>query len=188
MTAFDLTGKNILVTGASSGLGRQCAITASQHGANVYLTGRNLERLLETYNRLSGSGHHRIPADLTRAEDIANLVGQLPLLNGVVYSTGISDLSTLKNMIVYIFLIGSLLALIVGNNAFIRDRRSGVLRIVFSRPLSRQTYIFGKIIGILETLVLMVFVSFLISLFSIALVSGHLLPAAQVLKLLGFYP
>jgi len=101
--------------------------------------------------------------------------------------TGISDLSILKNMIVYIFLIGSLLALIVGNNAFIRDRRSGVLRIIFSRPLSRQKYIFGKITGILETLVLMVFVSFLISLFSIILVSDHFLSTAQVLKLLGFY-
>jgi ABC-2 type transport system permease protein len=101
--------------------------------------------------------------------------------------TGISDLSILKNMIVYIFLIGSLLALIVGNNAFIRDRRSGVLRIIFSRPLSRQNYIFGKITGIFETLVFMVFVSFLISLFSITLVSGHFLSSAQVLKLLGFY-
>ena len=90
-------------------------------------------------------------------------------------------------MIVYIFLIGSLLALIVGNNAFIRDRRSGVLRIIFSRPLSRQKYIFGKITGILETLILMVFVSFLISLFSIILVSDHFLSTAQVLKLLGFY-
>ena len=93
MNPFDLTGKSILITGASSGLGRQCAITASRHGAVVYLTGRNLERLLDTYNQLSGSGHHRIPADLTRAEDIANLVAQIPVLNGVVYSTGISDLS-----------------------------------------------------------------------------------------------
>jgi len=93
MNAFDLSGKTILITGASSGLGRQCAITASRHGATVYITGRNPERLLETYNQLSGSGHHRIAADLTKLEDIANLVAQIPSLNGVVYSIGISDLS-----------------------------------------------------------------------------------------------
>ena len=93
MTAFDLTGKTILVTGASSGLGRQCAITASNHGANVFITGRNQQRLLETYDLLSGDGHHWLLADLTIDMDIDTLVGQLPALNGVVYSTGISDLS-----------------------------------------------------------------------------------------------
>jgi len=93
MTAFDLTGKNILITGASSGLGRQCAITASQSGATVFITGRNKERLLETYNQLAGTGHQWLPADLTVEKDIASLVERLPLLNGVVYSTGISDLS-----------------------------------------------------------------------------------------------
>lgn len=89
---FDLTGKTILVTGATSGLGRQCAITASKLGATVFITGRSLDRLLDTYNNLSGTGHHRVPADLTQQQDIANLVAQLPSLNGVVYSTGISDL------------------------------------------------------------------------------------------------
>jgi NAD(P)-dependent dehydrogenase (short-subunit alcohol dehydrogenase family) len=93
MNPFDLTGKTILITGASSGLGRQCAITASRHGATVFITGRNLERLLETYNKLSCSGHHRIPAELTNQNDIENLVAQIPSLNGVVFSTGISDLS-----------------------------------------------------------------------------------------------
>lgn len=92
MNAFDLIGKNILVTGASSGLGRQCAITASQSGATVFITGRNQERLIETYNQLSCAGHHWLLADLTLEKDITNLIEQLPKLNGVVYSTGISDL------------------------------------------------------------------------------------------------
>ena len=65
MSPFDLTGKTILITGTSSGLGRQCAISASQAGAAVFITGRNQERLTETFNRLSGTGHHWFPADLT---------------------------------------------------------------------------------------------------------------------------
>jgi NAD(P)-dependent dehydrogenase (short-subunit alcohol dehydrogenase family) len=93
MNPFDLTGKTILVTGASSGLGRQCAITASKYGANVFITARNQQRLLETYNQLSGTGHHWFLADLTLEMDIANLMREIPQLNGVVYSTGISDLS-----------------------------------------------------------------------------------------------
>jgi len=101
--------------------------------------------------------------------------------------TGIPDLSILKNMIVYVFLIGSLLALVIGNNAFIRDRRSGVLRIIFSKFISKQTYIFGKIVGIFETLLLVVFISFLLSLFSTVLISGHFLTPIEILKLSGFY-
>jgi NAD(P)-dependent dehydrogenase (short-subunit alcohol dehydrogenase family) len=93
MTPFELTGKTILVTGASSGLGRQCAITASMHGATVIITGRNQERLTETFNKLSGDGHLAITADLTRQQDIADLVAQIPNVNGVVYSMGISDLN-----------------------------------------------------------------------------------------------
>jgi NAD(P)-dependent dehydrogenase (short-subunit alcohol dehydrogenase family) len=93
MSIFDLTGKTILVTGASSGLGSQCAITASRQGAAVIVTGRNPERLSETFSQLHGAGHLMLPADLTLEDDISRLTDQLPLLNGVVYSTGISDLS-----------------------------------------------------------------------------------------------
>ncbi|HOX78326.1 MAG TPA: SDR family oxidoreductase [Bacteroidales bacterium] len=93
MTPFELTGKTILVTGASSGLGKQCAITASEQGATVIITGRNTERLLETFEKLSGAGHQMFGADLTVQADISALVARLPELNGVVYSTGISDLA-----------------------------------------------------------------------------------------------
>lgn len=93
MNAFDLTGKTILITGASSGLGRQTAITASEYGAKVVITGRDKSRLEDTFNALKGEGHQMYLADLTVQSDIDQLVGLLPLLNGVVNSTGISDLS-----------------------------------------------------------------------------------------------
>jgi len=93
MNAFDLTGKTILVTGASSGLGRQSAITASEYGAKLVITGRNPDRLGETFHSLKGQGHLQFLADLTSQADIDQLVASLPVLNGVVHSTGISDLS-----------------------------------------------------------------------------------------------
>ena len=93
MNAFDLKGKTVLVTGASSGLGRQTAITASEYGARVVITGRNEARLNETFQSLCGGGHQQIIADLTIQADIDRLVATLPVLDGLVHSTGISDLS-----------------------------------------------------------------------------------------------
>lgn len=93
MNAFDLNGKTVLVTGASSGLGRQTAITASAYGARVIITGRDEARLTETYRALQGEGHLQILADLTLQADIDRLVAGLPVLDGLVHSTGISDLS-----------------------------------------------------------------------------------------------
>jgi NAD(P)-dependent dehydrogenase (short-subunit alcohol dehydrogenase family) len=93
MNAFDLKGKTILVTGASSGLGKQTAITASEYGAKVIVTGRNLSRLDETYRSLAGEGHRQFAADLTVQADIDRLVASLPQLDGLVHSTGISELA-----------------------------------------------------------------------------------------------
>jgi NAD(P)-dependent dehydrogenase (short-subunit alcohol dehydrogenase family) len=93
VNAFNLKGKTILVTGASSGLGRQCAITISHHGGNVIITGRNEDRLKATYTSLKEGNHQSYITDLTIKEQINSLVGALHKLNGVVYSVGISDLS-----------------------------------------------------------------------------------------------
>ena len=45
ITLYNLRDRNIVITGASSGIGRQCAISCSQMGANVILIARNKERL-----------------------------------------------------------------------------------------------------------------------------------------------
>lgn len=89
---FCLVGKRILVTGASSGIGRQIALTCAQMGAQLVITGRNPERLQITAKALSGHGHLAVPADLVRPEDIANLVAQAGVLNGVAHAAGISKL------------------------------------------------------------------------------------------------
>ena len=86
---FSLEGKKILVTGASSGIGRITAIECSKLGASVVITGRNAERLQETYNQLEGDGHMQIIADLTNAESLEQLVNELPQLDGLVNNAGI---------------------------------------------------------------------------------------------------
>ena len=85
----ELTGKTILVTGASSGIGRQAAISIAKQGGNVVITGRNEERLEETMQALEGNNHLSIVADLTKEKDVDKLVEALPQLNGLVHSAGI---------------------------------------------------------------------------------------------------
>ncbi len=85
----ELTGKTILVTGASSGIGRQAAISIAKQGGTVVITGRNEERLEETMQALKGNNHQLIVADLTKDKDVDMLVEALPQLNGIVHSAGI---------------------------------------------------------------------------------------------------
>ena len=93
---FSLEGKTILVTGASSGIGRGIAIECSKMGANVVITGRNKERLNETYEALSGGNNKQIIADLSDEKQMEDLVNQCPILNGCVNNAGIPKLMTVK--------------------------------------------------------------------------------------------
>ena len=93
---FSLNGKTILITGASSGIGRETAVVSSKMGASVVITGRNEERLNETLERLDGDGNLSIAADLTESDAIESLVQKLPALTGVVHCAGIGDRSMLK--------------------------------------------------------------------------------------------
>ena len=87
---FSLEGKTILVTGASSGIGKATAIECSRLGAKVVITGRNEERLKQTLSLLEGNGHMSIIADLAIEDDISKLVELCPVLDGLVNNAGIT--------------------------------------------------------------------------------------------------
>lgn len=86
---FSLEGKTLLVTGASSGIGRSVAIEASNLGARLFLTGRNQERLGETFAALAGDGHASFPADLGCDSEREALVARLPSLQGISHNAGV---------------------------------------------------------------------------------------------------
>lgn len=88
---FTLEGKTVLITGASSGIGKTTALECSRMSAKLIISGRNQIRLQDTFNQLNGDGHQMIKADLNEEEDIKNLVEQLPKeINGIVLCAGIS--------------------------------------------------------------------------------------------------
>ena len=93
---FSLEDKTILVTGASSGIGKGIAVECSKMGATIVITGRNVERLNETYLSLEGSNHMQIVCDLSNNDDLDSLVEKCPQLDGCVNNAGIPKLMVVK--------------------------------------------------------------------------------------------
>jgi len=99
---FSLRNKTILITGASSGIGRQCAISCSQMGATVILLGRNEQRLLKTLKLLVNGKHLSYSLDLTEYEKIESVVSDavqnVGKISGFIHSAGIEKTLPLKMM------------------------------------------------------------------------------------------
>ena len=97
---IDLTDKLVIVAGASSGLGRQTAITLSEVGAKLVLVARREDLLKEVMVSLNGSGHVYYCADLRILDNIEDLitkiVNEYGKIDGFVYSVGISKTTPLK--------------------------------------------------------------------------------------------
>lgn len=90
MNLVDLGGRRILVTGASSGIGRACAILVSRLGASVVLTGRRLEALETTRQQMEEPGRHQIlPCDLSDLAAVAELAKAVSPLGGLVHAAGV---------------------------------------------------------------------------------------------------
>lgn len=86
---YSLENKTILITGASSGIGKATAIESSKLGAKVVITGRNEERLNETYINLDGNGHIKIIADVSTDEGLDTIINNCPFIDGFVNNAGI---------------------------------------------------------------------------------------------------
>jgi NAD(P)-dependent dehydrogenase (short-subunit alcohol dehydrogenase family) len=93
---FSLEGKTILVTGASSGIGRGIALQCALMGATVILNGRNRERLEETMRLMNGNNHIIIEGDLSDQSKIERIVEEIPEIQGWVNSAGIPKICPIK--------------------------------------------------------------------------------------------
>src|ERR1035437_6872595 len=100
-SSFHLTGKNILITGASSGIGRQCAINCSRMGATVVLFGRDKERLNDTLNSMDNISNHMVySVDLIEYQKVEEIIKEIVSLKGKIHGlincAGISTTLPLK--------------------------------------------------------------------------------------------
>lgn len=100
---FSLSGKHIVISGASSGIGRQCAISCAKAGAVVSLLGRSSDRLKATRETLDNPEKHRwYSIDLTNQDDVAGLVKDIVKetgkIHGLLNVAGISDTRALRSI------------------------------------------------------------------------------------------
>ena len=97
---FGLKGRTVLITGASSGIGRQCAISCSEQGANVVLLGRREDALQETAAQCRPDSAHIIAVDM---QDYSALMSAVKAgmdvkgpISGVIHSAGVSTTLPLR--------------------------------------------------------------------------------------------
>lgn len=88
MNPFSLVGKTILITGASSGIGKATALLCAEMGARLIICGRDKERLEAVLASLRGNGHQLFLGDLTCNEIVERLMAEMPSVDGVVMSAG----------------------------------------------------------------------------------------------------
>ena len=92
---IDLTGKTVLIIGASQGLGKQTAITLSEIGAKCILVARNEEKLKSTLTALDGTGHGIIALDVSILDSIEPCIKQIVFehgpIDGLVYAAGVTN-------------------------------------------------------------------------------------------------
>lgn len=102
MNPFVLTNKHIVVSGASSGIGKQCAISCAAMGAKVSLIGRNCERLEQTLLEMEGSGHTLNIADLSIEQECKKITEQIVAnsgrIDGLLNVAGISSTLLIKSV------------------------------------------------------------------------------------------
>lgn len=100
MSCFN--GKKFLVTGASSGIGREICIHLSELGANIVLVARDETRLKETLSLMNNPDKHRyFVYDLENVKDIHNLVNSSFEFDGIkfdglVYAAGVPAVYPIK--------------------------------------------------------------------------------------------
>lgn len=95
---FTLVGKTILVTGASSGIGRGIAVACSKMGATVVINGRSIAKLNESLSLMDGDSHVIASGDITDEECLNRIVEELPKLDGIVHCAGVLNRMLAKQL------------------------------------------------------------------------------------------
>lgn len=89
---IDLTGKKIIITGASSGIGKATAIQLSKVGAKIIMVSRNEDKMMDTLSQMEGDGHAYYPFDLKNIGELESLIKKIVSdfggINGCVHCAG----------------------------------------------------------------------------------------------------
>ncbi len=101
--------------------------------------------------------------------------------------TGVSPLYYARNTVIYVVLIGALLAIVLGVQSMLRDRKARVTDLLLSRPINTSVYLGAKLFGLCLWLLIILGISAVINWLSISLIVGHALSLSDSLRLGAFY-
>jgi NAD(P)-dependent dehydrogenase (short-subunit alcohol dehydrogenase family) len=143
---FRLESKSILVTGASSGIGRAIAIACAQAGAKVTLHGRDLGRLQATLMEMQGSSHEVLQGDLQDPDDVIALADQCQALSGIVHCAGVHGVAPMRlvqrSMLLQVFQINYLAPMILTQRLLMKRKIHAGGSILFMSSIAAHT---GKV-------------------------------------------
>ena len=135
-----LAGKNVIITGATSGIGRVCAIECNTAGANVHAFGRNKELLSDMVENMRGDRNSFHGIDLRNTSDISQIINEIVKsygkIDGFIHSAGYQITAPIKAMTVDqyldIMLVNTLSAFEITKNLALRKNHTKEnLKIVF---------------------------------------------------------
>ncbi|MEN3940212.1 SDR family oxidoreductase [Prosthecobacter sp. SYSU 5D2] len=99
---LDLSGKTVLVTGASSGIGRDACILLSELGAKVILVARRQDELVKTLESMTGEGHHYYSFDVTQVRETAAWMKTVAVecgpIDGIVCAAGATNTEAIRHL------------------------------------------------------------------------------------------
>ena len=137
---FSLEGKTVLITGASSGIGRTTAVECSKLGATVVVTARREDALIETMALLHGDGHMYVLCDLSTEEACLELVSKLPVLDGVVSNAGVGKMLPVQfysdDVLEEVFRINTFAPMILMKTLVRKKKLKNPSSVVFSSSIS----------------------------------------------------
>jgi len=140
---FRLDGFNILVTGASSGIGRAVAFACAHAGAKLIITGRDEQRLKEVVVGMPGTGHQMFCVDLKKHDQLFHLADNCPQLHGVVHSAGVHGVAPMRlvqfSMLEQVFSINYYAPVILTQRLLIRKKISSGGSILFISSIAAKT-------------------------------------------------
>lgn len=96
-------------------------------------------------------------------------------------------LDLLNNMIIYVPLIGALLAIVMGHQAITHDRQSGVTRVIFSRPVARAAYVRGKLAACALAILVIMIACAVLSAIALTLINRSAPTGPEIVRLSEFY-